>query len=305
MKFSRIIAVILLCGAVFYADLSAEAGWKSFKKKIEKVAGKKDKKKKKDQNTVKNDGIYAENYGSGVRKSGGKCAWIELKSVQDSDNFQFKCINGSCKTVAVHGRTSRGLWRTLYYGKLEKVGAGAVLSGKRKNYTHLVFSVNGAHESYDRVAAKMEIIKRTGKTENKAKAENADNRNKINFSEIKLNKGVNLYIGNSQDGKEYAYMKFSVTKPQLANYRVNVLDPARKGSVYDQIFSDPACTKEITGKGGWDNHPQGGSLHFRHYQLRAGTYYLRLNNSSKRNNGKVKVNVTVIEYNPSWINERG
>ncbi len=301
MKATRLLTFLLLCMAIGFADMNAEAGWKSFKKKIEKKVNNDD--KKKDQKA--SDGkLYIENFGTGARKTGGTCAWIDLKTLNDNDNLEFKCVSGDCKTLTVHGRTSRGSWKTLYQGRVKEINVGEILRGKRRSYTHLVISVNGAHERYTRTAAKMEVIKTAAKTESIQTVKNEAVKTTPAPVMLKLNKSLDIYVGNIKTGTEYAYIKFSVTKAGTNSYRVNVLDQEKKGSVYDQLFSDPKYSNEIKGKGGWDIHPMGGSLHYRHYQLRKGTYYLRLKNDSKKDNGKVKVSVNVFEFNPQWANER-
>ncbi len=171
MKATRILALLLLCAAIGFTGLDADAGWKSFKKKVEKTVKKDDKKKKKKEEKVDDGKLYAENLGTGVRKTGGTCAWLDLKTLNDTENLQFKCVSGSCNTLAVHGRTSGGVWKTLYQGNVKDVNVGAILEGKRSSFTHLVISVNGAHESYYKQAAKMEIIKVAGKADTAAKTE--------------------------------------------------------------------------------------------------------------------------------------
>lgn len=44
-------------------------------------------------------------------------------------------------------------------GRPEATGGGPILLGQRARFTHLVFSVNGIHELYIRLAAKMEVKK--------------------------------------------------------------------------------------------------------------------------------------------------
>jgi hypothetical protein len=57
-------------------------------------------------------------------------------------------------TVTLHGRTSSGVWNTLYQGAPKDQQVGSVLAGKRSRYTHIILSVNGAHEKLYEVAAK-------------------------------------------------------------------------------------------------------------------------------------------------------
>lgn len=100
----------------------------------------------------------ASNDGTGRRKSGGKLVWVALSKLADNDQLSFQCKSDSCSYVTIHGRTTRGSWRTLYRGKLQRQRVGSILKGQRRNYSHLVISVNGQHERYDRRAGEMKVL---------------------------------------------------------------------------------------------------------------------------------------------------
>lgn len=99
----------------------------------------------------------AGNNGTGQRKTGGKSIWIELKTLADPEVLTFKCTSGTCQYMTIHGRTSRGVWQTLYQGGLRPWRIVELLKGRRQQYSHLVISVNGAHERYIPSACEMEI----------------------------------------------------------------------------------------------------------------------------------------------------
>ncbi|HOP65340.1 MAG TPA: hypothetical protein PK906_18320 [Spirochaetota bacterium] len=195
VKFARMTVLLLFCVMLGFPSFNADAQFDKLKKKVEKAVNKddKDKKDKKEKKSAKIEKknnkdnkkeekkenkeekaaedikVFSENFGTGIRKTGGTCAWIDLNTVNDTDILQFKCISGKCNTAAVHGRTSGGVWKSLYQGKLKELKTGEILGGKRSSYTHLVVSVNGAHESYNKTAAKMGIIIAAGKSETPVK----------------------------------------------------------------------------------------------------------------------------------------
>lgn len=102
----------------------------------------------------------ASNDGSGRRKAGGSSPGVALPGLKDSDTLSFKTTSGTCQYVTIHGRTSRGSWKTLYSGELKDVTVSAFLKNKRSLFTHVIFSVNGAHERYRRIACTAEIFKK-------------------------------------------------------------------------------------------------------------------------------------------------
>lgn len=304
MKLFRIFVFLFICLFLVTGNFEADAGWKSVKKKVVKPFKKE--KKQKNEETVNDGKIYAENFGTGIRKKGGTYAGFLVKDLQDSDNLQFKCISGKCNSATVHGRTSRGSWTTLYQGQLKEINVGAVVGSKRSSYTHLFVSVNGAHESYDKTAAKMEIIKVAGKTEivEVVKEEEKKKQNTVSALplKMKLNEDMNVVVGDPGSGTETAFLVFTVTKSALLNYMGNVYDATGKGYFNQQLFTDTGYSQEIKGDGNWDMHPAGGRIYFKNYKLKAGTYYLKITKSNK--SGDIKVSVTVFEYDRKYDSER-
>lgn len=155
----KIMVLPVLCSAVILAGVDADAK-SAFKKSLDKISGKDKKEERRKKEAAKNEAgkMYVENFGTGERKTGGKYYALELKGLADDDTLSFKCVSGRCMTVTLHGRASSGVWATLYQGSPGEQRVGSVLAGKRSRYTHIIFSVNGAHESYTKVAAKMEVI---------------------------------------------------------------------------------------------------------------------------------------------------
>ncbi len=158
-RMTRILVLMMFCLATVSFGVDADAK-SAFKKGLDKLSGKdkKEERKKKEEAKKEAAKIYIENFGTGERRTGGKYYALELNTVADGDTISFRCASGRCMTVALHGRTSSGVWNTLYQGTPKDQQVGSVLAGKRSRYTHIILSVNGAHESYTKVAAKMEVI---------------------------------------------------------------------------------------------------------------------------------------------------
>ncbi|HOP65339.1 MAG TPA: formylglycine-generating enzyme family protein [Spirochaetota bacterium] len=108
---------------------------------------------------------YAENFGTGVRKTGGTYAAIEMAKLQDSDNLQFKCVSGQCRSITVHGRKQGEPWSTVYQGRIRDINIGTYIGNRRSRFEDILIFVNGAHQSYNAVAAKLEINIASGKSE--------------------------------------------------------------------------------------------------------------------------------------------
>lgn len=325
MKLAKIVSLLFLCALIGFADFSAEAQFKKLKKKVEKkidkLEEKEEKKKQKKEEKAAEEKFYAENFGTGVRKTGGTYAGLEMAKLQDSDDLKFKCVAGKCNSVTVHGRTSNGMWYTLYQGQLKDVNVGTAVAGKRNNYTHLLVSVNGAHESYDKTAAKLEIAKVAGKGGSAPKADTAvkpdadvkpdtavkpdssDKSDKKDTPSGVVNAAVNQAVKVTVNGGEFGYVTFTIKDKGETNYRVNVWDKESKAHFTQQMFSDSGYTKEISGKSRIDyGHPLGGTLFAKDYKLKEGTYYLKIKN--ERAGSKATVEVNLFKYNPAWDSER-
>jgi len=308
MKSARMLAFILFCAVIGISGLNAEAGWKSLKKKVEKKVEEKDKKKKDTVKETKKEenAVYVENFGTGLRKTGGTFAGFEIAKLKDSDNLKFECLSGKCNTLTVHGRTSRGVWATLYQGKLKEVNVGTVIAGKRSNYTHLIISVNGAHESYTKIAAKMGIVTVAGKEDIPADTGKNDIPQKEEKNEssgsavLDLDKSISVQVSNT----EFADLSFTVKNSKQKRYYITVSNPdgvdcASDGYTvekFDHLYYDRGYSKGVTGYDyGWKgNYPQ--AYFYSSYDLKSGTYYIRVKNvCSRYKNNKVKLSLKLSE----------
>ena len=186
---------------------------------------------------------------------------------------------------------------------------GQILAGKRSRYTHLVISVNGAHESYDRVKAKIGIIVTGGpatvavKEEKKEEAAEEPKNIQTETAVLKVQSAYQtIKVNDSSVNSGNNLLKFTITSGGTANYRVTLWDKTEKGSFSIRLYSDSAYQKEISGSGNWDQHPLGGKIYFRDFTVGKGTYYLKIINNSKK--GTIEIEATVNQYNKSWDNER-
>ncbi len=250
------------------------------------------------------DGLFVENFGTGTSKTGGNYRALDLKTLGDNDELSFKCVSGRCNTVTAHGRTSSGVWKTLYQGKLKTLKVGELLSGNRARYTHINISVNGAHERYDRTKAKMQIIikKDSSSIRENAAGDEPSNQGSKSVTEIK-GSSVTVTAFDSTTNSGSNYFKFTITKQAEVNYRLYVNDPTQKGHFNIKLYRDPDFSQEIsTGRGNWDYTPTGEKMGFRDYKLGKGTYYMNAVNSNK--SGRIKVTAGYFEYNTQWDNER-
>ncbi|MBN2529588.1 MAG: hypothetical protein JXR76_24580 [Deltaproteobacteria bacterium] len=102
----------------------------------------------------------ATNNGTGRRKSGGSSPWVAVTDFKDGDSITFRATSGNCRTVTIHGRTAQGSWRTLYTGALKSMKVSDFLKNQRAQFTHIIFSVNGAHENYQAISCTAEIFKK-------------------------------------------------------------------------------------------------------------------------------------------------
>ncbi len=101
----------------------------------------------------------ATNLGTGQRKTGGKLIWVPVQNLADNDSVSFKVKSGKASYVAIHGRTRYGSWRTLYKGAPKDMKVSQFLGNQRAQFTHIIFSVNGAHERYERLSCELGIYK--------------------------------------------------------------------------------------------------------------------------------------------------
>lgn len=102
------------------------------------------------------------NDGSGdsiTKKSGGNYAAILLDTLQDEDILTVTNTSGTLRYLTLHARYQNGVWKTIYTGPLTEFPVRTYLATYKKDptCTHVIVSVNGAHEKYDPLACKANI----------------------------------------------------------------------------------------------------------------------------------------------------
>jgi hypothetical protein len=101
--------------------------------------------------------------GSGDRRTkklGGNYAAIRLDSLRDDQTIRVEAVSGRLTYVTLHARYQGGHWRTIYKGPKTEFPVGQYIAPYKKdrNCTHVNVSVNGAHEKYDPVACKANLL---------------------------------------------------------------------------------------------------------------------------------------------------
>ncbi len=101
--------------------------------------------------------------GSGDRRTkklGGNYAAIRLDSLRDDDILRVEAVSGRLTYVTLHARYQGGYWRTIYKGPKTEFPVGQYIAPcrKDKNCTHINVSINGAHEKYDPVACRANLV---------------------------------------------------------------------------------------------------------------------------------------------------
>lgn len=95
-----------------------------------------------------------------TKKLGGNYAAIKLDSLNAEDLLRINPVSGTFKYVTLHARYSGGYWKTIYKGANTSFPVAKYLSSykKDKKCTHVIISVNGAHEKYEPIACKADIL---------------------------------------------------------------------------------------------------------------------------------------------------
>ena len=102
------------------------------------------------------------NDGSGdnrIKKRGGNYAAIKLDTLNAGEVLKVAPTSGTLKYVTLHARFQGGSWRTLYQGPLTDFPVSTYLAESKKEArcTHVIISVNGAHEKYEPIACTADI----------------------------------------------------------------------------------------------------------------------------------------------------
>ena len=112
--------------------------------------------------TVSTDGT-----GDGrTKKKGGKYLAIELSSLQDDDKLLVERTSGIMEYVTLHARFTRRTWSTI--SKIKNLENAAEMTfpireylasyKKRTDCTHVIVSVNGAHEKYEPIPCEAKVF---------------------------------------------------------------------------------------------------------------------------------------------------
>lgn len=101
--------------------------------------------------------------GSGDRrtkKRGGNYTAIKLDSLRNDQTIRVEAVSGRLTYVTLHARYQGGSWRTIYKGPKTEFPVGQYIASYKKdtNCTHVNISVNGAHEKYDPVACRANVL---------------------------------------------------------------------------------------------------------------------------------------------------
>lgn len=109
--------------------------------------------------------VHNDGRGGGYRR-GGTYAAIKYDKFGPNDRVGYRVLSGSFRYWTVHARYNGGFWKTIYKGPKNFISMAQIRNrvaqlGKGRP-THLNFSVNGAHERYDRVACRLAIVRRLG-----------------------------------------------------------------------------------------------------------------------------------------------
>lgn len=105
--------------------------------------------------SVKNDGSGDNR----IKKLGGNYAAIKMDTLTEGQIIKVKPTSGILKYVTLHERFEGGYWKTLYKGANTEFPVSRYLARSKKDpkCTHVIISVNGAHEKYEPIACTANI----------------------------------------------------------------------------------------------------------------------------------------------------
>lgn len=92
-------------------------------------------------------------------KNGGTYAALPLATLQDEDLLTITTTSGTLRYLTLHARYQNAVWKTIYTGPLTEFPVSSYLAAYKKDpsCTHVIVSVNSAHEKYDPLACKANI----------------------------------------------------------------------------------------------------------------------------------------------------
>jgi hypothetical protein len=94
-----------------------------------------------------------------TKKRGGTYLTISKQDIAPGASIGIRVLSGNFSYVTVHARYEGGIWKTAYQGPLRDLPVSRHFQSylQEARCTHLVVSVNGAHEVYDPAACRAEI----------------------------------------------------------------------------------------------------------------------------------------------------
>lgn len=103
--------------------------------------------------------VYTDGTGDNrTKKRGGTYLAIPKANIPLTSSLNINVQSGNFSYVTVHARYNNGTWSTAYQGPLTKLSVNQFKSFlSQPKCTHLIVSVNGAHEVYSSVPCKAEI----------------------------------------------------------------------------------------------------------------------------------------------------
>lgn len=104
--------------------------------------------------------IYTDGTGDRrTKKRGGTYLTIAKSDLPSTASVKIETLSGSLSYVAVHARYEGGIWKTAYQGPLTSFSVGRYFQSflSQANCTHLIVSVNGAHEKYEPAACRAAV----------------------------------------------------------------------------------------------------------------------------------------------------
>lgn len=121
--------------------------------------------------TVENSGMHASNcrtvgevYTDGTgdtrtKKRGGTYLTIPKSDLLKRSSLNIDPLSGNFKYVTVHARYEGGVWKTAYQGEIKNLSIDRYFKSflSHPNCTHLIVSVNGAHEKYEPVPCRAKV----------------------------------------------------------------------------------------------------------------------------------------------------
>lgn len=104
--------------------------------------------------------IYTDGTGNRqTKKRGGTYLTITKAELPLNSSININVLSGHLSYVTVHARYDTGIWKTAYQGPLTSFSVNRHFKSflDNPNCTHLVISVNGAHEQYEPIACRAEV----------------------------------------------------------------------------------------------------------------------------------------------------